>query len=76
MLDTISQMVPSVNKRFYIGDMPDDMIAASRSESRFTGIGFTGTAPVRADLASSLFSAGAKEVFFEADALVTYLDQI
>lgn len=77
MLDTISQMMgPTVEKRFYVGDMPDDMIAASRSKAHFTGIGFTGTAPNHSDLASSLLTAGASHVFFETEALVDYFDSL
>ena len=44
---------------FYIGDMPDDMSAAKRSEAGYKGIGLIMSAPDKASLKKELQRAGA-----------------
>lgn len=42
MLDAISaQIEPDTDKRYFVGDMPDDMLAAKRSSYGFTAVGVT-----------------------------------
>jgi len=60
MLDEIAaDQENSVTGYFYIGDMPDDMSAAKRSEAGYKGIGLTMTAPDKASLKKELQRAGA-----------------
>jgi phosphoglycolate phosphatase-like HAD superfamily hydrolase len=60
MLDAIAadQKNP-VAGYFYIGDMPDDMSAAKRSEAGYKGIGMIMSAPDKASLKKELQRAGA-----------------
>ncbi|MGD9044279.1 MAG: HAD hydrolase-like protein [Desulfobacterales bacterium] len=60
MLDAIAtnQNQP-VAGYFYIGDMPDDMLAARRSAAGYKGIGLTLSAPDKASLKKELQRAGA-----------------
>jgi phosphoglycolate phosphatase-like HAD superfamily hydrolase len=60
MLDAIAadQKKP-VAGYFYIGDMPDDMSAAKRSEAGYKGIGLITSAPDKASLKKDLQQAGA-----------------
>ena len=60
MLDAIAadQSNPVVGY-FYIGDMPDDMSAAKRSEAGYKGIGLVTSAPDKASLKKELQQAGA-----------------
>ena len=63
MLDALSRSIRApVEKRFYVGDMPDDMQAAARSESGFIGIGMTISASHKIDLENRLYQAGACQV--------------
>jgi phosphoglycolate phosphatase-like HAD superfamily hydrolase len=63
MLDAVAGIYPnSISKRYYIGDMPDDMTAASRSMFGFTGIGFCASAPGERALRQTLTEAGAAHV--------------
>ena len=47
---------------YYIGDMPDDMIAASRSRAGFLGIGLLTSSPDKANLKKTLLKAGANYI--------------
>ena len=63
MLDAIAENVKEdCTGFFYVGDMPDDMIAASRSVSGFKGVGLLLAAPDRDGLKEDLISAGADYV--------------
>ena len=44
---------------FYIGDMPDDMLAAARSRFKFKSIGILISAPDKSSLKKNLQRAGA-----------------
>jgi len=60
MLDAIAaEQKNPVDGYFYIGDMPDDMSAARRSEAGYKGIGLTLSAPDKAGLKKELQRAGA-----------------
>jgi HAD superfamily hydrolase (TIGR01548 family) len=60
MLDAIAEIKKHEASGFYyIGDMPDDMVAASRSKAGFIGIGVIFSAPDRATLKKDLLQAGA-----------------
>ncbi len=63
MLDAIADTVgPEVEQRYYVGDMPDDMLAASRSRAGFKGIGLLLAAAEKDSLGNELRSAGAHHV--------------
>jgi len=54
MLDAIAEIhTHEASHRYYIGDMPDDMLAASRSEYGYTGIGIITSAPDKTKLQDS-----------------------
>jgi len=60
MLDAIAGSIqPGPIIAYYIGDMPDDMIAAGRSRSGFVGIGIVSSAPDKRVLRRELLRAGA-----------------
>jgi len=73
MLDTITDKIGRLPaKRYYVGDMPDDMIAASRAREKFTGIGFTASALDKTGLEEKLRAAGAAQMFDTTAALITF----
>jgi len=60
MLDTIAAFLkPRPVVAYYLGDMPDDMIAAGRSRMGFVGIGLVSSAPDKQVLRNELLRAGA-----------------
>jgi len=60
MLDAVAaSILPRPVIAYYIGDMPDDMIAAGRTRTGFVGIGFAASAPDVKVLRSDLLRAGA-----------------
>jgi len=76
MLDTIAESyINSISKCFYIGDMPDDMLAARHSKYKYSGIGFTATAPNKNSLSRALKEAGASHIINDFDALAPILSQ-
>jgi phosphoglycolate phosphatase-like HAD superfamily hydrolase len=74
MLDAIAadQKKP-VTGYFYIGDMPDDMSAAKRSEAGYKGIGLTLSAPDKASLKKELERAGADYIIEDFNQLKSLL---
>ena len=63
MLDVIArQFAGRVNRNYYIGDMPDDMIAAKRAAAPFTGIGKLSPSPDMRRRRRMLAAAGAAHV--------------
>jgi len=54
---------------YYIGDMPDDMVAASRSKAGFIGIGVLLSAPDKANLKKALLRAGADYIIEDIEEL-------
>jgi phosphoglycolate phosphatase-like HAD superfamily hydrolase len=60
MLDAIARDLQNpVAGRFYIGDMPDDMLAAKRAKNGYKGIGMVMSAPDKQSLKKELLRAGA-----------------
>lgn len=56
-----------VDRRFYIGDMPDDMRAAKSATPPCTAIGFLGSDAAPDDLRLQLLEAGADRIVTSAD---------
>jgi len=54
---------------YYIGDMPDDMVAASRSKWGFIGVGLLYSAPEKAILKKDLLRAGADYIIEDIEEL-------
>ncbi len=81
MLDELAGEFSGICSEFYlVGDMPDDMISASRSSFGYVGIGFVAGKEKNADLrskndeiAENLRRHGAKEVFFSVKELKNFL---
>jgi len=75
MLDAI-ETVPKnrVSKYYYIGDMPDDMMAASRSRAGFVGIGVLKSSSEKASLRRDLEAAGAHYIIEDFDELVKIVE--
>jgi len=70
MLDAIAATIGSgVSERYYVGDMPDDMLAASRSRAGFEGIGLLLAADDKDSLRNELRRAGAQHVAADFQAL-------
>jgi len=60
MLDAIAaEHAPHVLQSYYVGDMPDDMLAAKNSSAGFKGIGLLCAAPDKAYLKKELMRCGA-----------------
>jgi len=63
MLDAIAQIhAHEALQRYYIGDMPDDMLAANRSGYGYTGVGIVISAPDKTKLQQALLASGAEHV--------------
>ncbi len=70
MLDAIDRQVGEpLAGRWYVGDMPDDMIAAARSQAGFRGVGVLKSAPDREALRRRLAEAGAHAIIDDLDRL-------
>jgi len=73
MLDTVTEKIGRLPaKRYYVGDMPDDMITASRAREEFIGIGFTISASDKTGLEEKLRAAGAAQVFDTTTSLLAF----
>ena len=60
MLDAVvKRFKRSFTGLYYVGDMPDDMLAARRAKEKFKAIGFLLSAPDKAGLRKELKRAGA-----------------
>lgn len=70
MLDAIAEgHRDAVNGFFYIGDMPDDMLAAARSQAGFKSIGILISAPDKSSLEKNLLQAGADYIVEDFESL-------
>jgi HAD superfamily hydrolase (TIGR01548 family) len=70
ILDAIAKTYKhEVSEFYYIGDMPDDMVAASRSRAGFTGIGLLTSSPEKANLKRGLLRAGADYIIEDIEEL-------
>lgn len=75
MLDALEAAAGKDASRFYyLGDMPDDMIAAARASAPFAGIGVTVASSDKAGLAEALRNAGAAAVIDDFRRLPALLD--
>ena len=75
MLDAIAENVAEeVTGNYYIGDMPDDMLAARSSRTGFKGIGMLLSAPEKGILKKSLARAGADYIVEDFKALAELLE--
>jgi phosphoglycolate phosphatase-like HAD superfamily hydrolase len=75
MLEAIAAKAGNTRGLFYIGDMPDDMVAAARSKPMFTGIGVLSTAPDKEALREKLLNAGARHVIQNLEELPALLSR-
>lgn len=70
MLDSIAETVGMrFDEYYYVGDMPDDMLAAKRSRTGFKGIGSLVSASDRDNLKRELNRAGADYIVEDFEAL-------
>ena len=76
MLDTIEAAHKNtVSKYYYIGDMPDDMMAASRSRAGFIGIGVLISSSEKDRLKKDLENAGANYIIEDFAELVKIVER-
>jgi len=76
MLDAIAEALGQSNARcIYVGDMPDDMIAAARSRAPFESVGVLYSAPEKERLRDKLKSAGAEHIIDNTKELARLLLQ-
>ncbi len=74
MLDAIaSRLKNPAEQYFYIGDMPDDMVAAKKSQANYRGIGFILAAPDKQSLKKELLHAGADTIIEDIEQLRSYM---
>jgi len=70
MLDAIAEIQKhNVSGCYYIGDIPDDMVAASRSRAGFAGIGILISSSDKDKLKEDLLQAGADYIIEDFDEL-------
>ena len=70
MLDAIAQALQDKFLGFYyVGDMPDDMVAASRSKAGYKGVGLLLSAPAKDSLRKKLIRAGADFIIDDFEGL-------
>lgn len=70
MLDAIAETNRhEVSKRYYVGDMPDDMVAASRSKAGFIGVGILKSSPEKDNLRKELERSGADYIIEDIEEL-------
>jgi len=74
MLDAIAENYrKAVSGFYYIGDMPDDMLAAARSRADFKSIGILISAPDKFSLKKNLQRAGADYIVEDFESLKTII---
>jgi HAD superfamily hydrolase (TIGR01548 family) len=77
MLDALSaETRNAVAGYVYIGDMPDDMVAAKRAAAGYKGIGVLISAPDKARLKADLLKAGADFVIENFDQLRSSIESV
>lgn len=76
MLDTIAAIKKNETSLFYyVGDMPDDMEAASRSSAGYIGVGALLSTPDKAILRKKLLRAGAEYIIEDLEELEEIVEQ-
>ena len=74
MLDTIAGHLKNpAEEYYYIGDMPDDMVAAKKSQANYKGIGFILAAPDKESLKKELLHAGADIIIEDIEQLISFI---
>jgi phosphoglycolate phosphatase-like HAD superfamily hydrolase len=77
MLDAVAKIHKhDVSRFYYVGDMPDDMVAASRSRTGFTGIGILISSSDKDSLKADLLQAGADYVVEDFDELKNIISRL
>jgi phosphoglycolate phosphatase-like HAD superfamily hydrolase len=75
MLDAIAETIGGiVDGYYYVGDMPDDMLAAKRSRTGFKGIGILLSAPDKENLKKNLVQAGADYIIDDFAELIRLVE--
>ena len=77
MLDAIAKTLKNkVSGYYYIGDMPDDMVAASRAKAGYKGVGLllSAPAPAKDSLRKKLIRAGADFIIDDFEGLEGLID--
>lgn len=75
MLDAIAADLQNpIADYYYVGDMPDDMVAAKNSAAEYEGIGMVLSAPDRAHLKVDLLKAGADIVLENFKQLESFIE--
>jgi len=70
MLDAIAEALQDkFLGYYYVGDMPDDMVAASRSKAGYKGVGLLLSAPAKDSLRNRLIRAGADFIIDDFEGL-------
>jgi len=70
LLDLIPRLIgDQFQGHYYLGDMPDDMLAAASAKSGYRGVGILLTAPDREGLREGLLQAGADFIIDDYSAL-------
>jgi phosphoglycolate phosphatase-like HAD superfamily hydrolase len=76
MLDAIAEIKKNETSLFYyVGDLPDDMEAASRSRAGYIGVGVLYSAPDADILKRELLRAGAEYIIEDLEELKEIVDQ-
>ncbi len=75
MLDAIAETIGGVvDGYYYVGDMPDDMLAAKRSRTGFKGIGILLSAPDKENMKKNLVQAGADYIIDDFAELIRLVE--
>jgi phosphoglycolate phosphatase-like HAD superfamily hydrolase len=75
MLDAIANgQKEAVNEFYYIGDMPDDMLAAKKSNAGYRSVGLLISAPDKTSLKKQLLNAGADHIVEDFEQLTSVLE--
>ena len=75
MLDRISRLIDrGFSESYYLGDMPDDMLAARSSKTGYRGVGVIFSSAEPENLRRELLQAGADSILADPAALPGILD--
>jgi phosphoglycolate phosphatase-like HAD superfamily hydrolase len=75
MLDAIAETIGGiVDGYYYVGDMPDDMLAAKRSRAGYKGIGILLSTPDKEILKKNLVQAGANYIIDDFSELIRLVE--
>ncbi len=74
MLDAVAGAIKhEISKYYYIGDMPDDMLAAAKAGAGFTGVGILMSSPDKERLQEDMKRAGADYIIDDFKGLMKIL---